>query len=155
MKIIYTSNKDEIFVDDEDFDSLSKFVWYISKCRDKKYAIKNLWKQKPSKMYMHRLIMGVHGSKSNLLVDHINGNGLDNRKNNLRLVTNSINTANRPLQSNNTSGFKCVYKVKNKWVVVIKHKGKNINFGTFDSLESAALVSQAEYIKFFPPPSKG
>jgi len=78
-------------------------------------------------------------------IDHANGNGLDNRIANLRPATKQLNSANRGLPANNTSGYKGVvwFKRKQKWMARIKVNGKGIHLGYFTDKEEAALA----YIK--------
>jgi hypothetical protein len=72
-------------------------------------------------------------------IDHINGIRSDNRIANLRAATRSENASNRNLQSNNTTGFKGVWKRKNmnSWVATIQKCGQKIRLGSFDSPEKA------------------
>lgn len=72
-------------------------------------------------------------------IDHINGNPLDNRLENLRLATNSQNQQNRPAPKNNTSGYRGVtwHKSANKWMARICYKRKRITIGLFDNAEDA------------------
>lgn len=88
---------------------------------------------------MHRQIMGA---EVGTLVDHKNGNGLDNRRGNLRTATNSENLCNRGPQVNNTSGFKGVTfsKAAGKWQAQIKRHGKVTYLGLFDCPEDAAIA---------------
>ena len=74
----------------------------------------------------HRIIMGTNDSK--IQVDHINGNTLDNRKQNLRICSNQENSFNKNKNSNNSSGYKGVYfdKERNKWRSAIQFNGKSI-----------------------------
>lgn len=70
-------------------------------------------------------------------IDHIDGNGLNNSKENLRLATSSQNGCNRGKQKNNKSGYKGVGKRGDKWVMKIKHKGKEYWQGGFNTPEEA------------------
>lgn len=89
------------------------------------------------KMYkLHRFILGV--TDPTIHVDHINGDGLDNRRCNLRLCTASQNASNKKL-SKGTSKYKGVYKVKDfKYISYITINYKRINIGTFITEEDAA-----------------
>jgi len=62
-----------------------------------------------NQVLIHRLIMGF---PEGMFIDHINGNGLDNRKENLRVCTPSQNCMNKKLRSDSTTGYKGVYKIK-------------------------------------------
>jgi hypothetical protein len=74
------------------------------------------------------------------IVDHKDGNGLNNQKNNLRLCSYSQNSQNSKRPSHNTSGYKgaCWSKGSNKWQAYIKLNGKCIHLGYFTCLLKAA-----------------
>jgi hypothetical protein len=97
MKEIILGSGAIVLVDDDDFDLVSKYRWYESKAIRKgkyytSYAIGKDGTTKSRKtITMHRLIMGF---PENLFIDHINHHGLDNRKENLRVVTASENQKN-------------------------------------------------------------
>ena len=82
------------------------------------------------KTYMHRLIMGAELGES---VDHISGDGLDNRRGNMRLVSHAENLRNQRVRVNNTSGLKGVSwnKRAGKWVANIRVDGKSQYLGLF------------------------
>jgi hypothetical protein len=75
-------------IDDDDADLLSRFTWYGAKHRNTWYAITQISRRT---VYMHRLLMNPPGALS---VDHVNGDGLDNRRANLRLATRSEQARN-------------------------------------------------------------
>lgn len=86
----------------------------------------------------HRVVIGINDSE--IQIDHINGNRLDNRKENLRLCTNQENSMNKYKNSNNKSGYKGVYydKERNKWRGAIQYNGKSIKSSKrYDSPEEA------------------
>lgn len=86
----------------------------------------------------HRLAwLYVYGTWPKEYIDHINNIKSDNRINNLREATKRQNNTNVGIRSDNTSGFKGVCKYGNKWVSRIKHKGKKIHIGYFDTPEAA------------------
>jgi hypothetical protein len=80
-----------------------------------------------------------------LMVDHINGDTLDNRPENLRICSHAENMRNRKIHKNNRSGFKGVYfaKDRNKWRAQIRSAGKKFTLGYFSSPEAA----HKEYVK--------
>lgn len=90
----------------------------------------------------HRLVFLMHKGYLPKTLDHINGDRVDNRIENLRPVTASQNQHNRKTNANNTSGYKGVswHKGAKKWVTKIKLEGKPIYLGLFDNLEEAAEV---------------
>lgn len=124
-------------VDDADYDFLSQWKWFAHRDGNKWYAERNerhLFGRKIIKM--HRAILGNTSKET----DHINGNGLDNRRSNLRACSTSENGMNRSKQKNNTSGYKGVYleKGKNKFKAQINVNNKKITLGRFDTAEQAA-----------------
>src|SRR5688500_12272183 len=94
-------------VDNADFGWLSQWKWYATKHRNTYYADRNgyISHTKHDTIRMHRLILdaptGIH-------VDHIDGNGLNNQRSNLRLCTNQQNLANRPPLPGKSSQYKGV-----------------------------------------------
>ena len=88
----------------------------------------------------HRLIFMMHHGYCPDYVDHIDGNKLNNKIENLRAATHSENLYNRKFQSNNTSGVKGVSyenQYKKKWKAKISVDGKEISIGRFETLEEA------------------
>lgn len=128
-------------VDIEDLEPLILKTWRVikNKTSGKLYAcsigINN------STVYMHNLIM--HTPKG-YDTDHINrDNTLDNRKQNLRIVSRRENLLNiRDIKSNNTSGYKNISfnKQKQKWVVYFTIKGKTNYLGSFENINDAIIV---------------
>lgn len=103
-------------VDDEDFDFLNQWNWTFDK-----YAYRQDWKSKITKVYMHRVLMQP---SQGLMVDHINRNKLDNRRKNLRIVTASQNGMNRGLSPKNKSGYSGISWSSHfkKWQIQIQDK---------------------------------
>jgi hypothetical protein len=132
-KIKLTKNK-ETLVDDEDFERLSKYKWHAHKERYTFYARR---RSKHGRFFMHREIMKC---PENLEIDHIDGDGLNNQKKNLRICTQSQNFANRNKLRNNTSGYKGVswYKPGKKWRTQIKVNCHVKHLGYFSTPEDAA-----------------
>lgn len=97
---------------------------------------------------LHRKLLNA---PDGMLVDHINKNTLDNRLENLRLVTPAENTWNRKMQAGaapNTSGFVGVTPVKNgKFVAGISHKNKRLNLGKFATAEEAARAYDTKAVE--------
>jgi hypothetical protein len=89
--------------------------------------------------YAHRLIwMYMTGEDPGvLMVDHINGNGLDNRWKNLRVVKRGQNTANQRGHKRRRSPYKHVYRKKLKWIGQVRREGKLYSTATFESAEEA------------------
>jgi hypothetical protein len=90
------------------------------------------------KLYLvHRLVWIMHGKDFAPIIDHINGDKLDNRIENLRTSSQSENSMNRRQRSDNTSGVKGVRKRKNRWYVTVGLNGKNHYGGCFKTKEEA------------------
>ena len=139
MRYITASSNFTYIIDDEDYNKVSKLNWFtLDKNSKYKYAAA---KNKPidytRNILLHRLVMNA---KKGEVVDHINGNVFDNRKNNLRICTRGQNIMNQRLRSNNSSGYKGVYfdKRLRKWCVRIQTNGIRKYFGFFDNLVNAA-----------------
>ena len=124
-------------VDDEDFDRLNAYQWFLSgtgyavgfvPSDDGKFRLE----------YAHRFIMQAAEGQ---LVDHINGNPLDNRQTNLRFVTPQQNGQNKRLNSLSHTGLKGVgwHKNRRKYHARIQLQGIRYHLGFFDNAETAAL----------------
>jgi hypothetical protein len=126
------------FVDDEDYERLSKFLWHVLKAGTKTYAVrKESGKTKGRRtILMHREVVGL--SDENMQVDHIDQNGLNNTKDNLRVATAKQNRRNRGRTIANKTGYKGVRPSKNgkRWVVFIDGE----YLGTYDTAEEAATA---------------
>ena len=123
-------------VDDIDFAMVSQWRWSSTKCGKSIYAKRSAWPGDKT-IYMHRVILGV---ADGVEVDHINNNGLDNQRSNLRPATHSQNGVNNR-QPLGESGYRGVYRNNNSgWQVVMAHQGKTLRFGTYPTPEEAARV---------------
>ncbi len=147
-KIPLTKGKFAI-IDIEDIDLVKDFYWQASwnKAANSFYAhrgakkddLKNFGRQ------MHRIIMKA---PRGLFVDHINHNGLDNRRCNLRLATSSENMMNQRTLRETSSGLKGAYPIKNRWTSKITVNGKRIYLGTFETAHDAHLAYCAAALKY-------
>lgn len=101
-------------------------------------------------MLMHRVVMGLVRGDSRM-VDHINGDGLDNRRANLRICTNSQNQANRQRLHASSSRFRGVTwsKATTKWLASIKVEGHSYHLGSFAIEEDAARAYDQAAVAFF------
>lgn len=124
-------------VDEEDFDTISSVNWNAHPEKHRWYATGKI---NDRAVKMHRMILGV--TDSSVIVDHIDGDGLNNRKSNLRIATNSENLCNQRPRENFTSKYKGVHwdRFNNKWRVQVQ-KGKTVvRVGRFDDETEAALA---------------
>ena len=131
-------------VDTEDYDYLNQWKWFTFKCRNTNYATR---KYQGKMLLMHRYIMKP---SFDMQIDHINMDGLDNRRDNLRICYHVQNLMNTKKHFDNTSGYKgvCYHKLKRKWVVRINVNKKQIHLGYFIEKEDAALVYNEAALKY-------
>ncbi len=147
-KILLTQGKYAI-VDVEDYDSLNSVKWHAVKNYNVWYAFRSerINGRKSSSIQMHRILLKPPEDK---IVDHINHNGLDNRKANLRLVSPEQNKwNNRKYRGKHSSKYKGVTKRDGKWRAYIRHKRKDYRIGCFDNEEAAARAYDAKAKELF------
>jgi HNH endonuclease len=133
------SSKFWTLVDDEDNWALS-YVWHF-RTDDYTYYVYRTLKLdgKWIKKQLHREILDA---PPGVQIDHRNGNGLDNRRENLRLATNTQNSYNARRSRRNTSGIKGVSwnKHNQRWEAYIRANGKRRHLGYYQQLEDAAAA---------------
>ena len=133
-------------VDDEDYAELSKNKWYVGSCG---YATRNIkvgMRQK--RIQMHHTIMPP---AEGFYVDHINGDRLDNRRCNLRLVNPRQSRMNSGLRRTSRSGYKGVTLIRKNgsWQAQIKAPDKNIYLGVYKTAEDAARAYDKAALEHF------
>lgn len=148
-------NKNELsdkvtIVDDEDYDKVmaaisEKSKWYaVNHNPSSKYYAMNGGRDKS----VHRVIMDA---PKGMDVDHINGDPLDNRKENLRLCTRRENCRNKKVRADSKSGFKGVYvRPNDRYQAYIgdpAKKSRHINLGTYGTPEEAARAYDKKAIE--------
>lgn len=145
-------------VDDEDFVAMKKFRWYYYKYARTAYA----------KTFIDGVCVGMHTLLLNptvpgLTVDHIDGNGLNNQRLNLRLATLQQQRQNKSKHLNPTSRYKGVsyQSERNKWVAQICINGRQTSLGRFDleidaakAYNRAAKLHYGEFAKITPLPGE-
>lgn len=150
MKEILLTQGKVALVDDEDFEYFNQWKWSASKQGNTYYALRKVTvsKNKELTTIMHRVItQALHG----INIDHINGNGLDNQRKNLRFATKAQNAMNKNKQCNNVSGYKGVSwaKRQKKWRACIMVIGRNVHLGYFTIKETAALAYDKAAEKYY------
>ena len=140
--IIFDKNgneKNRTLIDLEDIERIKEYKW----CESHNYII-----CRELNVRLHRFIMNC---PEELVVDHINHNPLDNRKENLRICTSQQNNMNRSIQSNNTSDTVGVSwrKDRNKWRAYITLNGKQKTLGLFVLKEDAIKARKEAEEKYF------
>ena len=144
MKKINLTRGAVAIVDDKDYEKLSKHRWYYNQG----YALRAITLDSGNQAWikMHTAIMGkIKG----LEIDHINGDRLDNRKENLRHVTHLQNVQNKASDKNTSSQYKGVHwcKERKRWKSQIAIDGKHYHLGLYRNEKDAAYVYNvwAEY----------
>ena len=105
----YTRLGDIFYIDNDDIQKVLPYTWCIKNKKHNDYRLVSLTDGKMK--FLHRIIMNIDDSK--LLVDHINHNQCDNRKDNLRICTIKENCRNTSLSKNDTTGINGVSQMKN------------------------------------------
>lgn len=135
MKQVPLTQGKVCLVDDEDFDYLSQWKWHYN---NHGYAVRNqVINGKHEIFYLHREIMEPRPWE---LVDHINGDGLDCRKENLRLCTNQQNLWGQKKRIGSRSKYKGVSKDKKGWRASIQVNGKQVYIRPFPTEHFAAMA---------------
>lgn len=155
MKQIQLTKGQVALIDDEDFDDISQYRWFAVAPRQKDYT--HSWyaatKTGGRNISMHQLLMNPPiGS----CADHIDHNGLNNRRSNLRITTTRENSWNTNKHKNCTSKFKGVAwnREKSKWQVRICINGKEKHLGWFHNEIEGANLYDFVAIQFFGPFAK-
>lgn len=153
MKTIQLTKGKVALVDDEDYDYLNQWKWFCRTPKNNNYAVRGVFNGKNmSIIHMHRIIMNI--TDSNMVVDHIDHDGLNNQKCNLRIASKKQNQANRRSSKKSKSKYLGVYWNKNinKWYAQLGNNKKKTYLGSFNSEEDAAKAydkaAQNEYKEF-------
>jgi hypothetical protein len=154
MREIKLTRGQAALVDDEDFESLNAHKWTAAKTRYTWYAQRTVGPRGGQRLVlMHAVIAGTpKGSKT----DHVDGNGLNNGRSNLRVCTTGQNQHNQiRKQEGRSSRFRGVHWSGGKWQATIACKGRSMYLGRFESEYSAAgaydVAGIARDPEFFTP----
>ncbi len=130
-------------IDEADFELVGAYSWYSMKLKNTTYA------RSGTNLFMHRLIMNPSNHEQ---VDHLNGDGLDNRRMNLRVCTRSQNVQNRH-KVFGMSRFQGVYRDsrRTRWTASIICCGVTYRLGTFANEEEAARAYDRKAKELFGP----
>ena len=135
-------------VDAEDFHEINKYKWHLGKQgyakRTKTQTING--EKICQTIWIHKQL---NQTPAGMVTDHINGNVLDNRKENLRSVEHYVNMHNRGKTIKNKSGFKGVHQNCNKFEAGIRVNGKKIYLGLYNTAVQAALAYNKKATELF------
>src|SRR3990167_3193433 len=152
LEIPLTQGKNAI-IDDEDYSRISGYSWFTHRERNQFYAWAYAGGGRKRREYirMHQLILARQGTVE---VDHINGDGLDNRRHNLRYATRHQNSMNMRKHSHGSSRFKGVCWDRNtrgrkKWLAQITSNYKRIFLGRYLDEEQAARAYDEAALRHF------
>ena len=148
MRTIPLTKGLEAIVDDDLYDWLSTMKWCVRKPfrSNTNYAATSLWDKENKRQIhitMHRLIMNA---KKGQEIDHINGNGLDNRMSNLQFVNHSENIR-KAVRSPGKSGYLGVYINNNRYIAGFYHNKKFIYVGCYKTAKEAAIACDKKKIE--------
>lgn len=141
----YDSNGRSFTFDLEDYDLIKDYCWLVHNstpdCYNPKYyAVTNVWNDpKRNGIRMHRLIMGVLDDPK-AIIDHIDGDGCNNRKSNLRICTTMENSWNTKPQTDTASKYKGVARHREKWCAKITKNKQVYRLGVFETEIEAAIA---------------
>ena len=140
--------------DASDADKIEPYTWSLMRGHSTYYAKRNLPRRadgsRPTPILLHR---DLAGCPKGMMADHINGNGLDNRQENIRICTMSQNMMNRGKTRDNSTGYKGVYKAGdsklNPYSAKIQKDGKVYCLGHYGTAEEAARAYDKKAIELF------
>lgn len=149
MKQITLPNGKVALVDDEDFERVNAYKWGVLITKGKAYVWRYVYSGGKRKgVYLHREIMDTPQGMS---VDHIDGDGLNNQKSNMRNCTHQENLFNERKKAKTSSIFKGVWwdNARKRWAASLRLNGKTIHLGRYDDEVEAALAYNSAAIKNF------
>lgn len=137
----------KILIDKNDEHLLKSYKWYFDKRKYTSYLVTSI---SGKTVRIHRLIMNA---KAGEVVDHINSNGLDNRRKNLRICSQSLNMHNTR-KARSKHGFRGIYKKTNTWSASLNYNKKTYKSHGFKTAAEAAAARDLLAIKYYGAAAK-
>jgi len=143
-------NKYESFIDCNNYEIVKKYLWWLC---GSGYLISQ---DQDNIIFLHKLILYGDQYNTSFEGDHIDGNKLNNREDNLRKVTHQLNMYNNKIFKNNTSGTTGVWfnKRNNKWCAEINYEKKKHYLGEYNNKEDAIFIREITELKLFKEHSR-
>jgi hypothetical protein len=133
-----------ILIDDEDIEIISLKKWKVEKnIKSNLYYVRTISEKN---IYMHKYLLSC---PIGMEVDHIDGNGLNNKKENLRIATHQQNNFNKKPYANNKVGLKGVREDRGKFIATITHNYKTIYIGSYKTKEEAGIAYDKKALECF------
>lgn len=158
MKNVLLHSGDVAIVDDSDFEKVGDYAWYAFRRGFTTYARRVVYDSvhgsgHPLTVLMHRQVMGLTAGDKRV-VDHINHNGLDNRRENLRLVSHRENAHNKRSKDSMSSRYigVCWDKCANLWKSTIYVGNQKRSLGYFKDEDLAAVAYDNALVEMGLPP---
>jgi hypothetical protein len=145
MKLLPLTKNKFALVDDDDYYWLSQWNWFAVEIKNTWYARRSrkkgvLRSNEKYEIYLHRIVMRCNELDNTLVIDHLDKNGLNNQKENLRLCTKSENNKHTSSHKNSSSQYLGVSydKNRNKWTASLMNNGVRILFKRYNTEIEAA-----------------
>lgn len=129
-------------VDEADYVSVARFTWYALRSGRVTYAARA---ENGAHVLMHRQILGLHGV-SRPLIDHIDRDGLNNRRRNLRRANPAINALNRGDRDRSRPGAQ---RIGSRFKACLQYNGVRYRLGCFDSAQEAQEAYAQKYLEIY------
>lgn len=145
MKTIQLTQGQVTIVDDDDFESVSKYKWYAQRRRNTFYAVRHIKSgDKYINLQLHRFLMNP---KTGMCVDHRDCNGLNNQRMNLRVCTHAENTRNLRHKRKNAAKYRGIYMSSSgKYIAKVRFNYKQYNSRSFPTSDEA-ITAHREMIR--------